>query len=41
MQVLLEKIKYYPAWYKLSTSYNPFRLPELIKKTILAKTEDQ
>ena len=41
MQVLLDKIKYDPDWYNVSTSYEPFQLLALIKKTVLAETEYQ
>ena len=41
MQVLLDKMKYDPDWYKASTSYDPLQLLALMEKTVLAKTEYQ
>ena len=41
LQVILEKIKYDPYWDKKSRSCNPLQILALIKKTVLAQTEDQ
>ena len=38
--LILEKVKYNPDWDNPSTSYNPLEILVLIKKTVLAQTED-
>jgi hypothetical protein len=41
MQVVLDKMKHDADWIPASESYNPLTLMKLIKKTILAQTEDK
>jgi hypothetical protein len=40
-QLLQDKMKQDTNWNKVSTSYDPLALYQLIEKTILARTEDQ
>ena len=41
MQVLIDKMKHDPDWFKTSESYDPLTLLNMIEKKILAQKEDQ